>query len=35
MVAVEGAALNGNAQIMCNGGDKPLGKGFSELYNLA
>lgn len=32
---VEGAALNGNAKIMCSGGAKPLGKGFYELYNLA
>ena len=28
MVAVEGAALNGNAKIMCSGGEKPLGKYF-------
>ena len=35
MVSVESAALNGNAQIMCSGGHKPLGKGFCELYNLA
>ena len=28
MVVVEGAALNGNAKIMCSGGDKPLGKYF-------